>query len=290
MIVSPAVRSDWITARGRLSVARPLVVGILNLTPDSFYDGGRHATPADAVARAEELIAGGAAILDIGGESTRPGAQPVAAQAELERIMPVIEALGRRWPEVPLSVDTMKAEVAEAVLDAGAAIINDVTALRHDPELAAVVAARNAGLILMHSRGAAGQLADYALADYSDDVVADVISDLEAARTAARNAGIADEAIVLDPGVGFAKRTEHSVAVLRELDRIVALGAPVMIGPSRKRFIGELSGGLPPEARLPGTIAACVHAFGRGARLFRVHDVREVRRALDVAATLAGSA
>lgn len=290
MTVSPAVRSDWITARGRLSVARPLVVGILNLTPDSFYDGGRHATPADAVARAEELIAGGAAILDIGGESTRPGSQPLSAAAELERVLPVIETLGRRWPEVPLSVDTMKAEVAEAVLDAGAAIINDVTALRHDPEMAAVVAAGNAGLILMHSRGDVGHLADYALAEYTDDVVADVITELDAARALARSAGIADEAIVLDPGLGFAKRTEHSVAVLRELDRIVALGAPVMVGPSRKRFIGELSGGLPPEARLAGTIAACVHALAGGARMFRVHDVREVRRAIDVAAALAGPA
>ncbi|MGH7444587.1 MAG: dihydropteroate synthase [Longimicrobiales bacterium] len=288
MIVSPAVRSDWITARGSLSVARPLVVGILNLTPDSFYDGGRHATPADAVARAEQLISDGAAILDIGGESTRPGAQPLDVRTELERVMPVIETLGRRWPEIPLSVDTMKAEVAEAVLDAGAAIINDVTALRHDPALAAVVAAKRAGLVLMHSRGAAGHLADYALADYTDDVVADVVAELETARAAARSAGIADEAIVLDPGVGFAKRTEHSIAVLRDIDRIVALGAPVMIGPSRKRFIGELSGGLPAGDRLPGTIAACVHALAHGVRLFRVHDVRDVRRAIDVAASLAG--
>ncbi len=288
MILSPAVRSDWITARGSLSVARPLVIGILNVTPDSFFDGGRHATPADAVARAEQLILEGAAILDVGGESTRPGAAPLDADAELARILPVIEALGRRWPEIPLSVDTMKAEVADAVLDAGVAIINDVTALRHDPGLASVIAHHGAGVILMHSRGAAGQLADYDQADYDGDVVDAVVAELDAARAAARAEGIADEAIVLDPGLGFAKRTEHSTALLRGLERIAALGAPVLVGPSRKRFIGELSGGLGAEERLPGTIAACVHALARGARLFRVHDVRPVRLALDVAAALAG--
>jgi dihydropteroate synthase len=288
MIVSPAARSDWITARGSLSVARPLVVGILNVTPDSFYDGGRHATPADAIARAEQMILDGAAILDVGGESTRPGATPLDADAEIERILPVIEALDRRWPEIPISVDTMKADVAAAALDAGAAIINDVTALRHDPALAAVVATRGAGLILMHSRGDAGHLADYALADYHDDIVDAVVAELETARAVARDAGVRDESIVLDPGLGFAKQTNHSVALLRDLERIAALGAPVLVGPSRKRFVGELSGGAGVEDRLPGTIAVCVHALARGARLFRVHDVREVRLALDVASALAG--
>ncbi len=288
MTVSPAVRSDWSTARGSLSVTRPLVVGILNVTPDSFYDGGRHATPADALARAEQLILEGAAILDIGGESTRPGARPLDAGTEIERVVPIIEQLNARWPEVPLSVDTMKADVARAALQAGAAVVNDVTGLRHDPEMAAVIAETGAGVILMHSRGAAGELADYALATYPDDVVGSVVAELEVMRANARAAGIAEDAIVIDPGLGFSKRTEHSTAVLRELDRIVALGAPVLVGPSRKRFIGEASGGLPPEERLPGTIAACVHALARGARLFRVHDVREVRRALDVASALSG--
>lgn len=288
MIVSPAVRSDWSTARGSLSVARPLVVGILNVTPDSFYDGGRHAAPAAALARAERMIADGAAILDIGGESTRPGAEPLDAAAEIERVLPVIEQLDRRWPEVPLSVDTMKADVARAALAAGAAIINDVTGMRHDADMAGVIADAGAGVILMHSRGESGELASYELATYPDDVVGAVIVELEAMRAAAHSAGIADEAIVLDPGLGFAKRTEHSIAVLHELERVVALGAPVLVGPSRKRFIGAVSGGLPPEDRLSGTIAACVHALTRGARLFRVHDVREVRHALDVAGALSG--
>lgn len=288
MTVSPAVRSDWSTARGSLSVTRPLVVGILNVTPDSFFDGGRHATPADALARAEQLILDGAAILDIGGESTRPGARPLDADLEIERVVPLIEQLNARWPEIPLSVDTMKAGVARAALQAGAAIINDVTGLRHDPDMARVIAEAGAGVILMHSRGEVGELADYTYATYGTDVVGEVIAELEVMRASARAAGIPGEAIVLDPGLGFAKRTEHSIAVLRDLDRIVAMGAPVLVGPSRKRFVGEASGGLPPQERLPGTIAACVHALTRGARLFRVHDVREVRHALDVAAALCG--
>lgn len=286
MIVASAARSAWSTARGSLSVARPLVVGILNLTPDSFYDGGRYAAPAAALERAAQLIADGAAVIDIGAESTRPGATPLAAAEERARLVPVLDALVRRWPDVPFSVDTMKAEVARAALDSGAAIINDVTGLRHDPALAAVVAHSGAGLILMHSRGAPGHLADYALADYPDDVVGAVAGELAAARARAIAAGVAEDALVLDPGLGFAKRTDHSVALLRGLARITALGAPVLVGPSRKRFIGELSGGLLPQERLPGTLAACVCALQNGARLFRVHDVLEVRRALDVAAAL----
>ena len=289
MIVASAARSAWSTARGSLSVARPLVVGILNLTPDSFYDGRRYAAPAAALERAAQLIADGAAVIDIGAESTRPGATPLAAAEERARLVPVLDALVRSWPDVPFSVDTMKAEVARAALDSGAAIINDVTGLRHDPALAAVVAHSGAGLILMHSRGAPGHLADYALADYPDDVVGAVAGELAAARARAIAAGVAEDALVLDPGLGFAKRTDHSVALLRGLARITALGAPVLVGPSRKRFIGELSGGLPPQERLPGTLAACVCALQHGARLFRVHDVLEVRRALDVAAALTGA-
>ena len=286
MSVAPAERSAWKTARGSLSVARPLVVGILNVTPDSFFDGGRHAAPAEALARAERLIEDGAALLDVGAESTRPGATPVPAEIEISRLVPIIEALAKRWPDVHLSVDTMKADVARAALDAGASIINDVTGLRHDPALGSVVAEAGAGIVLMHSRGPAGRLADYELAEYGPDVTGVVIDELQQMRMRAEAAGIEADAVVLDPGLGFAKRTEHSAALLRELPRIVALGAPVLVGPSRKRFIGELSGGLPPEERLAGTIAACVVALAGGARLFRVHDAREVRRALDVAASL----
>jgi dihydropteroate synthase len=275
----------WRTAGGPVAIDRPLVVGILNLTPDSFWEGSRVAGAA-ALARAETLLAEGADILDLGGESTRPGAAPVAAGVEIQRVAPVIAELARRFPAVPLSVDTVKSAVAQAVLDAGAWIINDVSGLRLDARLAQVAAERGAGLVLMHSRGAVERMARYELASYGDDPVAEIAAELGAAWERARAAGVADDAIVLDPGLGFAKRTEHSVAVLAQLERIVALGRPVLVGPYRKRFVAELmdaANPLPPEARLEGTLAACVAALLHGARLFRVHDVRETKRALTVA-------
>jgi dihydropteroate synthase len=190
--------------------------------------------------------------------------------------------LVRRWPDLFISVDTVRAEVAEAALGEGAAVINDVTGLRLDPALGRVIADARAGVILMHSRGGVERLASYDLANYGADPVGEIAGELATSLVGARAAGIADAAIVLDPGLGFAKRTEQSVAVLAHLDRVVALGCPVLVGPSRKRFVGELAGGLPPEERLEGTIAASVIALLRGARLFRVHDVRAVRRALVV--------
>jgi dihydropteroate synthase len=283
MPTTPVERTGWPTARGIIGLDRPNLVGILNITPDSFYDGGRLERPAAAVAHADRLLEEGADILDIGGESTRPGASRVTADEERRRVIPIIEAIVRRWPDVPLSVDTVKSEVAQTALDAGAAIINDVSGLRLDPRLGEVVAAAGAGIILMHSRGNVEQMASYDLADYDAEPVAAIVAELAGALDRARAAGIGEDAIVLDPGFGFAKRTEHSVAVLARLDRIVALGRPVLVGPSRKRFVGELTGGLPAAERLEGTIAACVVAALAGARLFRVHDVTPVRRALAVA-------
>jgi dihydropteroate synthase len=194
-----------------------------------------------------------------------------------------------RFPGTALSVDTVKGEVARRALDAGAAIINDVSGLRLDPTLGRAVAAAGAGLILMHSRGAVADMASYARAAYDGDPVGTVVDELGEALVRAEVAGVARAAIVLDPGLGFAKRTEHSVALLAGLDRVLALGAPVLVGPSRKRFVGEVAGGLPPELRLEGTIAACVIAWLGGARLFRVHDVAPVRRALAVAAAVSGA-
>lgn len=283
MAVTPVVQPGWLTAGGTLALDRPLIAGILNVTPDSFHDGGRHATTAAAVAHAERLLADGADILDVGGESTRPGARPVDAVEERARVVPVVEAVVRRFPDVPISVDTVKADVARAALDAGAAIINDVSGLRLDPALGTAVAAAGAGIVLMHSRGTVATMASYALAEYGDDPVGTIVHELEEAAARALRAGVAREAIVLDPGLGFAKRTDHSIAILARLDRIVRLGWPVFVGPSRKRFTGELAGGLPPEERLEGTIAACVAALLAGARIFRVHDVAPVRRALAVA-------
>jgi dihydropteroate synthase len=283
MLMAPGVPALWRTARGAVAVDRPVVVAVLNVTPDSFWDGGRHATVEAAVAHAALLLAGGAHILDVGGESTRPGAVSVSAEDEIRRVVPVVEALVRRFPDVVISVDTMKAAVATAALDAGAAIINDVSGLRLDAKLGEVAAAAGAGLILMHSRGDVERMARYEMANYAGDVAGDVVAELAGCRQRARLAGVSDEAIVLDPGLGFSKRTEHSLAVLAAIGRICQLGHPVLVGPSRKRFTGDVSGGLPPEDRLPATIAACVLALEAGARLFRVHDVVEVRRGLDLA-------
>lgn len=273
---------EWATARGGLPLDRPRILGILNVTPDSFWSGGRHDSVAAALRAAEALLAEGADLIDLGGESTRPGAVRVPVEEERVRVLPVLRELVRRWPDLLISVDTVRAEVAEAALGEGAAVINDVTGLRLDPALGRVVADARAGVILMHSRGDVERLASYDLANYGADSVGEIAGELATSLAGARTAGISDTAIVLDPGLGFAKRTEQSVAVLAHLDRIAALGYPVLVGPSRKRFVGELAGGLPPEERLEGTIAASVIALLRGARLFRVHDVRAVRRALVV--------
>lgn len=286
MVLAPAAPLEWRTARGAVRLTRPIVVGILNVTPDSFHDGGRHADPEAALRHAAAMIAAGADILDIGGESTRPGAAPVDTATEVSRVVPVIAALAARWPDLPLSVDTVKADVAREALAAGAAIVNDVSGLRLDPDIAGVAADAGAGLILMHSRGTVASMARYELADYGPDCVADVRSELAASLARARARGVHDDAVVVDPGLGFAKTTAHSLAVLAGLARLDELGCPIMVGPSRKRFIGEAGGGSAVEDRLAGTIAACVIAALNGARLFRVHDVAEARRALDLTAAV----
>ncbi|HEY8485053.1 MAG TPA: dihydropteroate synthase [Longimicrobiales bacterium] len=281
--VSVSEAGNWLTARGAVSLDRPRILGILNVTPDSFWAGSRHAGVDAALAHAERLLEEGADLVDVGGESTRPGAAPVSVEEELARVLPVVRELVRRWPDVPVSVDTVKAEVARAAIAEGAAVINDVSALRLDPLMAEVVADAGAGLILMHSRGTVERMASYELARYGPDPVGEIAAELAERLDHARRAGIPAERIVVDPGLGFAKRTEHSVSVLAHLDRILSLGRPVLVGPSRKRFVGEVAGGLPVEERLEGTIAACVAGLLNGARLFRVHDVRPIRRALAVA-------
>jgi len=263
---------------------RPVVLGIVNVTPDSFSDGGDFFLPADALAHAEQLVAAGADVLDVGGESTRPqGASAVPAAEELRRVLPVVRALRERFPALPISVDTVKADVAAAAIDAGASIVNDVSGLRLDPGIGDVCAASGAGLILMHSRGTVRDMATYAHAEYGSDVTGAVVSELAAQVATARSAGVDPSAIVLDPGVGFSKRTEHSLTVLAELPRIVALGYPVLVGVSRKRFIGEITGVRVAADRVLGTVGASVAALARGARLFRVHDVRPAREGLDAA-------
>lgn len=281
--MSNAAALSWSTGRGSIDFSKPRVMGILNVTPDSFWDGGQHSGVTAALHQAEAMVHAGADIIDVGGESTRPGAQAVGAATEIARVVPVVQGITRTFPDLPVSVDTVKSETARAAADAGAAIINDVSGLRLDPGVAAVVAAYALGIVLMHSRGSVAEMAQYRMADYGADVVGEIIDELRVSIASARAAGVAAAAIAIDPGLGFSKRTEDSVLALRELDRLLALRQPVLVGPSRKRFIGELSGGLPPEERLPGTLAACVAAFAKGAHIFRVHDVAAARHALDVA-------
>ena len=274
----------WQFRRRRLTLDRPIVFGVLNVTPDSFSDGGRFESKDAAVAQVERLVLERADGIDIGGESTRPqGAVTVAAEEEQRRVIPIVREVRARFPELLISVDTSKSAVADAALDAGADIINDVSALRLDPRLGEIVARGGAGLVLMHSRGGVAEMGTYQHAEYGSDVVGDVIRELEAAVRAALAAGIPRHHIVLDPGVGFAKRSEHSLRVLGDLHRLTALGFPVMVGVSRKRFIGELSGVEQPSERVFGTVGANVVALLHGARLFRVHDVSQNRQALDVA-------
>ncbi|MFQ5537414.1 MAG: dihydropteroate synthase [Gemmatimonadota bacterium] len=268
----------WKTAAGSLSLEDPLVMGVLNLTPDSFFDGGALATVDDALRRAETMVEAGAGMLDVGGESTRPGASPVPLEEERRRVLPFVREAVRHL-DIPLSVDTRKAAVAADALEAGAAVINDVSGLAHDPDMAHIVARAGAGVVLMHMRG---EPADMQERTAYADVRADVARALGAAVEHACERGVPREAIVVDPGIGFAKTARQSLALLGDLGPLRALGRPILVGPSRKSFIGHVTGARP-EQRLAGTIAACVMAYLEGARIFRVHDVQETVQALQVA-------
>jgi len=277
---SAAVGTDpnrWLVRGSEICTERPLILGVLNLTPDSFSDGGRYADPAAALARAERMIAEGADLIDVGGESTRPGAASVDAAEEWGRIGVVVEELVRRG--VSVSIDTTKSSVARRAVDAGAAVLNDVSGLRSDPALAGVAAESGAGLVLMHMRGTPRTMQrDVAY----EDLLGDVVAFLGHALDSAAQAGCHPEQLVIDPGIGFGKSAEGNLELIAGVGRLVELGRPVMVGPSRKSFIGRILD-VPIGDRLGGTIAACVAALERGARVFRVHDVIEVRRALDLA-------
>ena len=252
-------------------------MGVLNVTPDSFSDGGDFLESVAAIAHARELRAEGADLIDVGGESTRPGAEPVAEAVELERVMPVIQAL--QGEALPLSIDTSKAAVARAALAAGASFVNDVTALRGDAEMAGVVADAGADVCLVHMKGEPRSMQDD---PRYDDVVSEVRAFLEGRLAWAVREGIPEERVWLDPGIGFGKTVEHNLELIRRLDEIVAVGRPVVFGASRKRFLGKLTG-RPEGERVAGTVAANVLAFERGAAMFRVHDVGPTRDALLVA-------
>jgi len=279
---------------------RPTIFGILNVTPDSFSDGGNFVSTDAAIAQADRMIAEGADAVDVGGESTRPGAQPVPVREELKRVLPVIRGIRSRWGDIPISIDTVKAQVAKAALAEGASIVNDVSGMSLDPEMPAVCAEAGCSVVLMHSRGTVADMASYESAVYGDDPVGEIISELEESVQLAQSAGIHPARIAVDPGIGFSKKTGHSLAVLVELPRIVALGYPVFIGASRKRVIAELirytsapgssSAGttlaaqtVSNEERDMTTVGVNLVAFYSGARIFRVHRVRPNRLALDAA-------
>ncbi|MGH7562461.1 MAG: dihydropteroate synthase [Gemmatimonadales bacterium] len=275
----------WQTARGPIPLDVPVLVGILNVTPDSFSDGGRLTDVDLAVARAEAMFAAGARVLDIGGESTRPGAEPVPEAEERRRVIPVIAAIARRLPAAVLSIDTVKSGVARAAIDSGAAVVNDVSGLRLDPLMGGVVAELGAGLVLMHSRGSVADMASLDHAEYPRGVLPEVMAELGGALERAYAAGIPAERIVLDPGLGFGKSAEQNLELLRGLEAFRALGRPVLVGPSRKRFLGAVTGRAVGE-RDVATAGASVTAWINGARLFRVHEPAAVRDALLVAAAI----
>ena len=273
------------TRSGSLTLDRVVLVGILNATPDSFSDGGLHLDPARAAAAAAELVAQGARMLDLGAESTRPGAAPVPPDEERQRLLPVLRAV-RAAVGVPISVDTTKADVAREALDAGADLVNDVSAGRFDPDMLPLCARTGVPVVLMHMQGTPATMQ---LDPRYTDVVTEVCAFLAARAEAAVEAGVARDAIVVDPGIGFGKTVEHNCRLLRRLDLIAALGYPVLVGVSRKGFIGGLLGGRATGARLHGTAAAVALAVAGGARLVRVHDVAAMRDVVAVAEAVASA-
>jgi len=262
-----------------LDLTRPCVMGILNATPDSFHDGGTCAGVDELLRRAEEQARGGVDIFDVGGESTRPGAPEVELEEELKRVLPLIEALKREFA-LPISVDTNKAEVAHRSIDSGAAFVNDISGLKFDPRMAEVVAQTQAGVFVMHTPARPEVMHKHT--SYTD-LLGEVIAELKSSVQLARGAGVEPEYIALDPGVGFGKGVKGNLCLIRHLQEIVALGFPVLLGTSRKSFIGKVLGQAETTERLTGSLATIVLGLNNGARIFRVHDVAPSRQALDMA-------
>jgi dihydropteroate synthase len=260
---------------------RPLIMGILNVTPDSFSDGGQYYDRDKAIEHGLAMVEQGADIIDIGGESTRPGAAEVTVEEEIGRVIPIIEKI-KASSGVPISIDTRKAEVAESACSAGAVIINDISALRHDAKIAEVAARHGTYLILMHMRGTPATM--QTLLDYND-LVGEISAFLDAAANVAQAAGVARSRIIIDPGIGFAKTVEHNFRIIKNIPEFKRLGYPVMIGASRKSFIGKTLN-LPADERLEGSLAAAVSAFIYGADIIRAHDVLQTVRALKIAARI----
>ncbi len=263
----------------------PVLMGILNVTPDSFSDGGEFLCTDRAVASAETLLEEGARIVDIGGESTRPGSEPVSSQDELRRVLPVVRGILEKHPEAVVSIDTYRASTAEAALGAGARLVNDVTALG-DPRMAALLAERECPVVLMHMKGEPKGMQRN---PHYEDVVREVQDFLTERVDRALRAGIAEDKIILDPGIGFGKALEHNLTLLNRLDVLVGLGFPLLVGASRKSFLGKIAGSGSPKDRLYATVATNVIAYERGVTFFRVHDVGANKEALMVAAAIRGA-
>jgi dihydropteroate synthase len=271
----------WRCGARVIDVSRPIVMGVLNVTPDSFSDGGKFADPISAIERAHVMVAEGARIIDAGGESTRPGAVPVDVAAELARVRPIVSALALEGECV--SIDTRRTAVARACVEAGASIINDVSGFR-DPAMVELAASCDVGVVVMHMLGEPGTMQD---APHYKDVVAEVKAYLKRQALRLRDAGVDPERIAVDPGIGFGKTLEHNLALTAGLAQIASLGYPVVFGASRKRFIGELTGVAEPQDRLAGSLAAAVCAAERGASVIRAHDVAATLQALAVGGAIA---
>lgn len=271
----------WHTSRREIRFEKPLIMGILNITPDSFSDGGQILSADDALARAEAMIAEGADILDVGGESTRPSSSRVSADEEIRRVAPVIEKIAARF-DIPISVDTTKSSVADAAVSAGAEIINDISGLRFDPAIAYIAARTGAGLVLMHSRGGFESLHAQPPVE---NILGEVSSGFARSIKTAIERGVRPGSIVLDVGIGFGKTVQQNLELLAKLDKLAAEYPeyPILVGASRKSFIGAVMGGAPPLSRVNGSIAAAVIAVWNGAAMVRVHDVRGAAEAICIA-------
>ena len=277
--------STWLCKGRSLDLRRPLVMGILNVTPDSFSDGGTYPSVEAAADAATRMVADGADIIDIGGESSRPGSAYVSAEEEMERVVPVVEAIRRR-SDVPLSIDTRKADVARATIAKGADIINDISAFRDDPSMAAVARETGAGCVLMHMRGIPSTMQSKTA---YGDVVAEVAGWLKERAEAVIAEGVDPATISLDPGIGFPKTTEQNIALLSRMEELAALGYPLLIGLSRKRFIGEITKVDVPKDRLSGSLTGMLWSVWHGGQILRVHDVAASRQAVDLAFAIASS-
>lgn len=258
---------------------RTHIMGVLNVTPDSFSDGGRYFDESSAIAHALRMAREGADVLDIGGESSRPGAEPLPLEEELKRTIPVIARIAKET-SIPISIDTYKAEVAQKALDAGASIVNDISGLRFDPEMARIVARHEVPVVIMHMKGTPRDMQKNPV---YDDLIQEILDYLRKGIRTAEESGIAEDRIIVDPGIGFGKTFAHNLQIIHKLHEFTRLGKPVLVGPSRKAFIGKVLGDVPPDERLEGTAAAVAISVMNGASLVRVHEVREMARVVKVA-------